>query len=229
MTVSSKINSKDTRQLPGVFELAKTAIQNVHQDPGTIFGFAAWILIPTLGYFTIPYIPTIELANVTTSLCDTFVLLTSLAAYYAVTETLNKKKLDEIQKEIPLRLPAFFLLTILIAIVQIAGFFAIIIPGLIAITLLALARTIFIIEKTGIFAACKKSFELTKTRPFAILWRVIGGNLIIATIALICLQPILYLSEDSHLIAPIVTLLQLMLLPYIVSYEYALYVSLKNR
>lgn len=73
--------------------------------------------------------------------------------------------------------------TLISAVLVVAGLFALLIPGLVIVTLLSVAGQTVVVERAGVFDALGRSFTLVKDHA----WRVFGYLLVIGLLSLVLL------------------------------------------
>lgn len=240
-------SEKPSKQLLGVFGLLRDTFQLYFSHFQLYFGYAAWLLIPlvlTVLAFVTTEADVFEYIDFAAFLLHTILLIWATIIFISITKRLHEKKSVPARKvsEMGWNLWTPFLLAYaLTALIELAGIFLLIVPGIIFFVWFEFAAIIVVLERTPILASLSTSRELSRGRFWQVLWRLAGGACILLLFYALFFGAALYAgyagSEQSIydylLTTPslpeevIYRLIDIIILPLFVIYQTRLYLELK--
>jgi hypothetical protein len=234
--------------LPGVGSLIASSYTFLSTPPhaSVLYGFAGWLLIPVLlrlgGTFLDP-----SFADAIDLISGILLFGLSLWATAAMTIVITgiarpdlapKDAVTSVSQLAWRRAGTLIWVGLLVTILQMFGFLLLIIPGIIFTVWFAFADTEVILTGAGTFSALEQSRERVRGYFFPVLWRMLAFSLILAGIISLILWPVIILSgitdpmmvltDPPAWLDTFVSVLEILLMPLILSYELHLYFSLRK-
>ena len=236
----------DAPRLPGVFLILRESFHISWQLAGVLYGYAAWLLIPLLLSVLSTLLPA-DIGGVVDFVASLLFMIfgvwvsTVIIVYTALhylkeeNESINLDRLGHKAWE---RFLPVFTTQIFLTLAVIFGTFLLVVPGLIAMTVLAFAPIEASLSESTALAACRQSIELVRGKLLPTMSRLLIGNLVFTALLIaivIILAEILSLSGadlgtlvSSTWLNVAVSLLEILVLPPLLAFHLILYFSLKK-
>lgn len=192
---------EDALKLPGVFLLLSDAFAATWKLRIVIYGYVAWLLIPTIALLFAdglpsPYSDTLSLIASVLSLALGLWINAAIALYVGVVvtseegDTINFSILSQRAWD---KVPGLFMIQALSGLAIMLGSLCLIIPGVIAWVWTALASQQYLLSSKGVIESLKMSRELTRGRFMPMLGRLLVANL--------CLSGLIVLAFGLYVLA----------------------------
>jgi hypothetical protein len=211
-----------------------------------LFGFAGWLLIPILLNLGSTFLSP-QVGEVVNLISNILVFGLSLWATAAMTIMITglvrpdlapKDVATSVSELAWRRAPSLLWVGLLVAVLQAFGLLLLVIPGIIFTVWFAFAETEVILTGAGVFSAMEQSRERVRGQFFPVLWRMVAFSLLLTTLVMMIIWPVLVLSGNTDLMIVLTTppawldtlmsLLSVLLMPLILTYELHLYFSLRK-
>lgn len=249
MTASETQSTENNIKIAGPFELFSNSVSIYWRDFSLLFGYSAWLLIPV----TISFLASLALSKELSSVVDVvinIVFYIFLAAWVTVSimhlipalksgKKVSQKRLSSRAKR---TIIPFLLVSALIALINVLGTIAFIIPGVIFGVWFSFANIFVVLEDVPIFKALQKSRELVRGKFFPILFRLLIGLLLfliiylsIISFGLTFLAAISGQDIETYRLAEtgireqvFSQMVDIFMLPLIITYHVLLYLEIKK-
>ncbi len=246
MTVSE--TAETNHKLPSVSSLVSSTYNFLATPPNAsvLLGFAGWLFVPILislgGSFLEPDINKYVhlLANI---LLFGLSLWATCAIIISVTSLIRpdlapKDAVTSVSELAWRRAITLLWIGLLSGVLQILGLFLFIIPGIVIMVWFAFAEIEAVLNGSGTLLALKQSRARVRGYFFPVLWRLAAFGLLLVTGVTLLLWPILSakgLTDPMVIIYAtpawlnaLLSMLEVLLLPIILTYELHLYFSLRK-
>ena len=235
--------------LPSFRSLVYQTLTLYRKNAGLVFGYSGYLLIPlviSLLAFLSFEKETAELVQffmnvvvygfLATWLCIVFITLTPLlvkkSQIHAATVSQHAWSL----------LVPYVFVSLIVGLMNLVGFLALLIPGLIVSTLCAFSGSFVVLKKLHLFDAIRASVRLVKPRFFAVFFRLYGGILLFLfcfvtlTVAVEGVDALLshttlltaIMSTPSVFDEVLYRLVEIVLFPLILIYQTLLFLALQS-
>lgn len=167
-----------------VIELLQLTLTIFRRNAGLYIGYSAWLLIPAAAiYATTALLPdqsfwiTIigQIALIILGIWI-WIMLTLITAKIIGREKINTEHLS---REARLRIWPVAVVGLIVGVVELVGFLLFIIPGIILMVWYAFAQIDVVLSDRRGLAALAASREITRNRFWSVLWRLVGGPLLV--------------------------------------------------
>jgi hypothetical protein len=211
-----------------------------------LFGFAGWLLIPLLSSLGSTFLGP-QVGDVVDLISGILLFGLSLWTTAAMTITVTgivrpdlapKDTATSVSELAWRRAPTLLWVGLLGGVLQIFGLLLLIIPGIIFTVWFAFAETEAILTGVGTFEALEQSRERVRGQFFPVLWRLVAFGLFLTAVVMMIIWPVLILSGNTDpmviLTSPpawldaLISVLSILLMPLILTYEMHLYFSLRK-
>jgi len=246
---ASEIQSPEVKPaLPSVTELIQSSYKFLATSPNAnvLFGFAGWLLIPVLLSLGSTFLNP-SVGDIIDLISNIMLFGLSLWATAAITVIITglvrpdlapKDAVTSVSELAWRRAPTLLWIGLLVAIVQLMGLALLIIPGIIFTIWFNFAETEAILTGAGVFSSLEQSRELVRGRFFPVLWRMFALSIVLSLIIGLILWPVLALcgitdpmviiTTPPAWISAFLSVIEILLLPLILTYELHLYFSLRK-
>ncbi len=246
MTASETPEPKSS--LPGVNDLLKSSYKFLATPPNfsVLLGFAGWLLIPVLTSLASSFLDP-QVGEIVDLLSGITLFALSLWATAAITIVVTstirpdlapKDAATSVSELAWRRAPTLLWVGLLVGVLQMFGFLLLIVPGIIFTVWFAFAETEAILTGVGTFSALEQSRERVKGHFFPVLWRMFAFSFLLTLTVSLILWPILALSGITDPMTIITTppawinallsIIEILFMPLILTYELLLYFSLRK-
>lgn len=171
-----------------IFELLVETVALFRTNLWLYLGYAAWLLVPFAAFLLLSLAPEhwlLDVADVLVSVAELFLALWISLIFIKLTAALVlKHPVDPqvIQKEALALIPAAVRILALQLIIFLGGLILFIIPGVIFGLWYTFSQQVLVLDGKQGLEALAASKELVKGRFLSVLWRLLGGTVIITII-----------------------------------------------
>ena len=197
-------NKAPKAPLRSPLDLLLLSLQLYRSNFWLMVGYSAWLLLPFTGYFLLSFFSADNPLTITFDLLFTiaeFIITfwTGIILVLIVNAIVEKHPFDEtgVKKYSATLLQPAARILVLHLLFVLLGFILLVIPGFIAIVWFAFAQTSAVLDGKRDMEALKFSRSLSEGRFFSVLYRLIGGPLMIGFVYAILVSLIVSIADGA--------------------------------